>query len=42
VIDDSGVTAQLTSAVEPGTYYVAVKPFADQGYSVGQYELVVK
>src|SRR5258706_3375721 len=44
-VDDSsggGASAQLTTSVEAGTYYVVVKPFVDQGYAVGPYSLVVK
>jgi hypothetical protein len=42
--DDSGggASAQLTTSVEAGTYYVVVKPFVDQGYTVGLYTIVVR
>lgn len=42
--DDSagGANALLTTAVEPGTYYLAAKPFTDQGYVVGPYVLVAR
>jgi len=44
VDDNNGgsASARLTTSVEPGTYYVVAKPFADQGYAVGAYRLVMK
>jgi hypothetical protein len=44
-VDDrsgDGGSPRLTTPVDAGTYYVVAKPFVDQGYRVGLYNLVVK